>query len=45
LLELQLSPIIAAAAMAMSSLSVVMNSNRLRGWTPPPVGRGSARGI
>jgi len=32
----QLSPIIAAAVMAMSSLSVVMNSNRLRGWAAPP---------
>ena len=34
LLGLRLSPILAAAAMALSSLSVVGNANRLRRSTP-----------
>ena len=31
-----LSPMLAAAAMALSSLSVVGNANQLRAWRPPP---------
>jgi Cu+-exporting ATPase len=34
---LRLSPILAAAAMAASSLSVVTNANRLRRWAPRPL--------
>ncbi|HEU0074340.1 MAG TPA: heavy metal translocating P-type ATPase, partial [Dehalococcoidia bacterium] len=44
----QLSPIVAAAAMALSSLSVVTNANRLRTYKPPALaatGLGHAAGV
>lgn len=36
------SPVLASAAMALSSVSVVANSLRLRGWQPPVVRVGAA---
>jgi hypothetical protein len=39
-LGIRLSPMIAAAAMALCSLSVVLNANRMRGFTTPRAGAG-----
>ena len=45
LLGIRLSPMLAAVAMAASSLSVVTNSSRLRRWQPPPLPAGEPASV
>ena len=42
---ISLSPMIASAAMALSSLSVVTNANRLRSWHPTPLPAARPAGV